>query len=59
MNIGLAVFADPANPEATAQEWCGCDLPVVELEYPAIGAKERYVEDFSLPQVLQWSLTVV
>ncbi|GAA5965636.1 hypothetical protein JCM3765_000909 [Sporobolomyces pararoseus] len=38
----LDFFADPTNPQAPAKDWCGEDLPIVELEYPAVGAKERF-----------------
>ncbi|GAA5906886.1 histone methyltransferase DOT1 [Sporobolomyces salmoneus] len=44
-NLGayiLDFFADPANPQATAKDWCGEDLPIFELEYPAEGARERF-----------------
>ncbi|GAA6012231.1 hypothetical protein JCM10207_002771 [Rhodosporidiobolus poonsookiae] len=35
-------FLDPSNPERPTSEWAGSDLPSVELEFPAVGATERF-----------------
>ncbi|GAA5941587.1 histone methyltransferase DOT1 [Sporobolomyces koalae] len=45
-NLGAYIvnfFADPTNPDASPKEWCdGQDMPVVELEYPAVNGRERF-----------------
>ncbi|GAA6007285.1 histone methyltransferase DOT1 [Rhodotorula paludigena] len=35
-------FVDPQNPEGPTAAWAGADIPVVELEYPADGVRERF-----------------
>ncbi|GAA5936099.1 hypothetical protein JCM1841_007053 [Sporobolomyces salmonicolor] len=35
-------FADPSDLQRPTAEWAGADVPVIELEYPAMGARERF-----------------
>ncbi|GAA5981024.1 hypothetical protein JCM11641_001433 [Rhodosporidiobolus odoratus] len=35
-------FSDPSNPQRLPIDWAGSEIPAVELEYPAAGAKERF-----------------
>ncbi|GAA5870128.1 hypothetical protein JCM1840_003592 [Sporobolomyces johnsonii] len=35
-------FADPSDLQRSTAEWAGADVPVIELEYPAVGATERF-----------------
>lgn len=40
-DLPFADFVDLTSPDKPASEWCGSEVPLVELEYPGKDAKEK------------------
>ncbi|BGP18455.1 hypothetical protein JCM10213_003188 [Rhodosporidiobolus nylandii] len=40
--VYVPYFYDPADPDRTTKDWAGSEVFTIELEYPAVGGKERF-----------------